>query len=227
MGVPGSIDGRTTGAPVTVVVLAGVRLFREGLVTLLAGSPGVQVVGSGPSDLDGLRRAAELQPDVALLEAAFVCDSSAAAELLRRTPRTRVVAFGVATEADDGIRCVEAGAVGHVPADASTEDLVDAVRSAAAGEFHCTPRFAALMTERLAQLTGRDPSRGGRPPRLTPRERQVAVLVDEGMSNKEIATHLGIGVSTVKNHVHHLLEKLNARRRSQAAMQVRRARIGI
>ncbi len=215
---------RPSVPPVTVVILAGVRLYREGLALLLSRADAVTVLGEGPSDREGLRAAAALDPDVALLEARFVCDSTAIADLARVAPRTRVVAFGVAAEADDGLRCAEAGAAGYVSADAPTSELVAAIISAAAGEFHCSPRFAALLVERVATLVGRGPARGALPARLTPREQQVAMLVDEGMSNKEIASHLGIGLSTVKNHIHHLLEKLSVHRRSQAAQQVRRAR---
>jgi len=100
----------------------------------------------------------------------------------------------------------------------------DAVLSIARGEFRCSPRVAALLAKRVSALSQRltpDQRHG----HLTPRERAIVPLIDEGLSNKGIAARLGIEISTVKNHVHHILEKLHALRRTRAAAQFRRGRL--
>ena len=90
--------------------------------------------------------------------------------------------------------------------------------SAIDGRLTCSPEVSALMCERLARLsTGKSPQ----PDALTGREREIAALIGHGLSNKEIANDLRIGVSTVKNHVHSILEKLNVRRRSAIVRQLR------
>jgi two-component system, NarL family, nitrate/nitrite response regulator NarL len=89
------------------------------------------------------------------------------------------------------------------------------VRRARAGELGCSPQLAALMCRRLAVLAGRPAGSA-----LSPRERQVARLVADGLSNKEIAQKLAIGPATVKNHVHNILDKLALRRRSAIAGQL-------
>uniref|UniRef100_UPI0012E2A705 response regulator transcription factor n=1 Tax=Sandarakinorhabdus oryzae TaxID=2675220 RepID=UPI0012E2A705 len=126
-------------------------------------------------------------------------------------PEAALVGFGVG---DDqlGLACAEAGLTGFVGRDGTLSDLVDAVRRARAGELGCSPQLAALMCRRLAVLAGRPASTS-----LSPREREVARLVADGLSNKEIAQMLAIGPATVKNHVHNILDKLALRRRSAIA----------
>jgi DNA-binding NarL/FixJ family response regulator len=100
----------------------------------------------------------------------------------------------------------EVGAVGFVPRDASLEDLVETIESAVRGELRCTATLAAKLVQ---ALSSRERPAAGHAPRspLTARESEIVQLIDEGLSNKEIAVRLGIEVATVKNHVHNLLEK--------------------
>jgi DNA-binding NarL/FixJ family response regulator len=119
----------------------------------------------------------------------------------------------------------EVGASGYVPRDASLTDLVAAIERTARGELQCSAQVAAGMIRRvwaLAKVAGdREVPAGSTP--LTPREREIMRLIDQGMSNKDIARHLGIGVATAKSHVHHILEKLHVRGRSQAAARMRQS----
>jgi DNA-binding NarL/FixJ family response regulator len=131
-----------------------------------------------------------------------------------------VIAFAIGDEEQDAILCAEAGAAGYVSREASVEDLVSTIVRVAEGEFPCTPRIAALLAQRVSSLAAsRDEN--ALATSLTAREREVLRLVDEGLSNKEIARQLGIGVSTVKNHVHNILDKTQASGRGQAAARVR------
>jgi DNA-binding NarL/FixJ family response regulator len=122
---------------------------------------------------------------------------------------------------DQVVACAEAGIAGYVDRDASLRDLVATVRSVARGELLCSPRIAARLMRRVAELADQ-PRPPQTPAHLTRREREVVALIDEGLSNKEIAQRLNIELPTVKHHVHNVIEKLGVRSRLQAAAHVRR-----
>src|SRR5262249_10913963 len=134
-------------------------------------------------------------------------------------PQVRVIGFGVEEIEGEILACAEAGLAGYVPCDASLDDLVVRVESVLRGELLCTPRMAATLFHRLETQAGNG---RGEPQAvaLTAREREVLRLIDGGLSNKEIAVRLRIEVSTVKNHVHKVLEKLNVTSRAQAAARL-------
>jgi two-component system nitrate/nitrite response regulator NarL len=207
-----------------LVVLDDVKLYRDGLKSILAGSDGLAVVGEGTADRDGIRLVTSLHPHVVLLVASAVRETTLVRDLELAAPDARILAYGVSAGDDEAIRCAEAGVAGYIPRDATTPELVATILSVSRGEFACSPRVAALLLKRVADLAGSRPVREAEIA-LTAREREVGQLLDDGLSNKEIAGRLGIGVSTVKNHVHHLLEKLNVSGRGQAAARIRRARI--
>ena len=131
-----------------------------------------------------------------------------------------MVALGVADADDHVLGCAEAGVAGYVPRDASLDDLVAVIESAFRGEAICSPRIAGSLLRRIATLAA---GQNGTMPlaHLTGREREIVRLIDRGLSNKEIARDLGIEVATVKNHVHNILEKLQVRRRGEAAARMR------
>jgi DNA-binding NarL/FixJ family response regulator len=135
-------------------------------------------------------------------------------DLRSEAPRCKILAFAVEEIAADIIECAEAGAAGYVTADASIDDLVTAIERLTHAELVCSPRIAA-------QLFGRISERGepwsNEKKTLTTREREVLDCIRQGKSNKEIAQRLNIAEPTVKNHVHHLLEKLDVTTRAQAA----------
>jgi two-component system, NarL family, nitrate/nitrite response regulator NarL len=208
-----------------LVILDDVKLYRDGLRSILAPCPGLVVVGEGAADRDGLRLATALGPDVLLLVASAVLGTTLVAELARLAPDVRVLAYGVSASDEEAIRCAEAGVAGYIPRDAPSSELVATILSVSHGEFVCSPRVAALLLRRVAALAAG--VQAGRETEivLTPREREVGELLNDGLSNKEIAVRLGIGVSTVKNHVHHVLAKLQVSGRGLAAAHIRRARI--
>jgi two-component system, NarL family, nitrate/nitrite response regulator NarL len=117
------------------------------------------------------------------------------------------------------VRWAEEGTAGYVPRDAGLADLEACVHSVARGEALYTPRMAAALLRRIAALAA---ERRPQPPRakLTLREREIAALMREGLSNKEIASVLSIEASTVKNHVHNILAKLDVHRRAEAAARL-------
>ncbi|MDQ5821587.1 MAG: response regulator transcription factor, partial [Actinomycetota bacterium] len=142
--------------------------------------------------------------------------------LLAKAPGTMVVALGVTEADDDVLPLAEAGVAGYVTRDGTVDDLLATVESVAAGETICSPRITATLLRRVA-LLARDRGAAAEAKRgLTHREREIVDLIDEGLSNKEIAVRLRIELATVKNHVHNILDKLHVRRRAEAAAAVRR-----
>lgn len=214
------------GAPavIRVMVLADVRLYCEGLASLLAGEPGLSVVAAEPVSGNALLRVRAERVDVVLLEAATACETGTIERLAALAPDAKVVAYAILDEDRQAVRCAEAGAAAFLTGEATTEQLVGAIVGAARDEASCSPRIAARLIKRLRTLArGTTPT--GEVSRLTSRENGILALIEEGLSNKQIATRLGIEVCTVKNHVHHILEKLEVTRRSQAAARLRRSRL--
>jgi two-component system nitrate/nitrite response regulator NarL len=202
-------------------VLSNVRLFRDGLFLALSHQPSVIVMGSSdlsasPTDI------AKFHPDVMLLDVARPGNLELSLPFREILPSAKIVAFAVADTDEDIIACAEAGISGYVSRTGSVEDLVYAVHGAVRGELDCPPRTSALLFSHMALLSGRRGTAAGQEV-LTRREREIIALVEQGLSNKEIAHSLRIGNATVKNHVHSILSKLQVRRRGEAAAQIRRA----
>jgi DNA-binding NarL/FixJ family response regulator len=209
---------------VNVVIIAAVRLYREGLADVLHGNGTISVVGtadSGPAGVECVRRC---RPDVVLVDTATSDGVGILQTLWGAAPDTSAVALGVVESAADILACIEAGAVGYVPRGASLADLVLTLERAGRGEAVCSPSIMADLLRRVAQLAsdGAFTISGGE--QLTSRELQVIRLIEHGLTNKEIAERLSISVSTVKNHIHSIFEKLQIRRRAEAAAWARRRR---
>jgi len=197
-----------------VFIVADVRLYREGLAGGLSTCPGLMVVGTCATRVDARERIPHLDPHVIVVDVAMRESLELIRDLRDEAPRSKVLAFAVEELGPDIIDCAEAGAAGFVTADASIDDLVTAIQGIARAELVCSPRIAA-------QLFGRVSERGERwsveTKSLTTREREVLDCIRQGKSNKEIAQKLNIAEPTVKNHVHHLLDKLDVTTRAQAA----------
>lgn len=201
-----------------IVIIGSIRLYREGLKDLMAGRDGLSVVDTAADRVSGVAAVRELRPDVVVVDMGTPQSMEAIREILAEDPDGRVVALAVPDAEGDVIACAEAGVVGYVTREASLADLVAAVESAARGEARCSPRMVAAVLRRLASLAAeRDPAPTSE---LTFREREIAELIGVGLSNKQIAQRLCIEVSTVKNHVHNILAKLNVDRRTEAAARL-------
>jgi two-component system nitrate/nitrite response regulator NarL len=205
---------------IRLVVVAQLRLYREGLAELLGAREGIRVVGAFP---DGASATAEiecLQPEVALVDMAMIDNIEAIRALVERAPGVKIVALGLPETADSVLRCAEAGIAAYVSRNSSVDDTVAAVRKIMQGEAECSPEIVASLIRRVAAMAHDRPEPGAAA-KLTRRERQIATLIVTGLSNKEIAAELRIELSTVKNHVHNLFEKLHVGRRTQIAASLR------
>jgi two-component system, NarL family, nitrate/nitrite response regulator NarL len=210
---------------IRVFVVSNVRLHRDGLAQALLRYSHIDVVGTAPAGVEVLDRVREACPDAVLLDNAIAGGLALVPAIRERAPSTKVVVFAVAEAEALVIACAEAGAAGYVPAEASVDDLVVTLESAVRGELMCSPRVAATLFNRLAALAATREQPHERPP-LTGREIEIMLLIDQGLSNKEIGRRLSIETATVKNHVHNILEKLQVHRRGEAAAYARRSAMG-
>ena len=135
----------------------------------------------------------------------------------------KTIVVGVPNTEEDILACIEGeGAAGYLLIDSSLDDLIGNIKAVMNGETLCSPRVASLAFDRVSALTRQIESRQvGDRARLTKRETEIVRLIDEGLTNKEIAAHLHIEVSTVKNHVHNILDKLHLHNRYSAVRHVK------
>jgi DNA-binding NarL/FixJ family response regulator len=203
---------------VRIVVLSDVCLYREGLARLLEGEPDFGSVSTAATVEEGLRMLTGAPADVVLLDLGLPEALHGARALATRFPGLRLVALGLQDDQGDLLACAEAGILGFVSRSGSRADLVEAIRCAGTGELACSKRVAGALIRRVASLAG-----SGSASPLTPRQAQIVRLVDEGLSNKEIAARLHISTATARNHVHVILGKLGARSRTEAAAVARRS----
>lgn len=200
---------------ISIVIAVAVRLYREGLISALRDDPRLHI-DAGVSTLVEARSAIRASdPDLLLVDVSMdgVCD--AIQEFRRENRRCRILALAVREDISAILDYAQAGADGFVASNCSLAELVQAIERTSSGELLCSPRIAAQLLQRAAQRTGGLHAPDA--PLLTGREQQVLALLRRGMSNKEIGGALNIAEATVKNHVHHVLSKLQVSTRSKAA----------
>jgi DNA-binding NarL/FixJ family response regulator len=193
-----------------VCIAARVRMYGEGLAQELQRDARFVIVAR-PGDWAGCIEAArQTSPEVIVLDLA-VADSAAAIRTLRGVaPDVRVI--GLAVESvEDAVCCAEAGFAGYITCEDSLADLADRIEDVCLGKMPCAPDVSSRLFERVAELAREEAH--PEVPALTTREREIALLVARGLSNKEIATQLHIELATVKNHVHNVLQKFGVARR--------------
>jgi two-component system, NarL family, nitrate/nitrite response regulator NarL len=208
---------------IALVIVAGIRLYREGLATLLPSRPHLRLAGTAATADEALRVVTDRRPNLVIIDAGTP-DAVAIAEYVRQlSAPTRMVVFGISEDDEATILAfAAAGVTGFVTRDGSLDDLAAAMDTVAHGEVASTPRIASILLRRIAYADRTERNLyDDSTTTLTLRERQILALIDLGLSNKEIAQRLSIEVSTVKNHVHHLLQKLHVTSRSAAAARLR------
>jgi DNA-binding NarL/FixJ family response regulator len=210
---------------VRVLLVDDQALFREALATLLSVRDDIEVVGEAGNGDEALRHAAELAPDVVLMDLRMpVLDGVAATRRLKaEQPRARVIALTTFDDDEDVFAALRAGAVGYLLKDVSSARLVEAILAAARDESVLQPSVAAKLVARFAQLPDVDAAPRPQPlvVPLSERELDVVRLLADGRSNREIADTLHLAEGTVKNHVTNVLGKLGARDRTQAALRAK------
>lgn len=205
----------TPPSPIRVLLVDDHTIVRHGVRAYLALTEDIVVTGEAANGREAVRLAEELAPDVVLMDLAMPeLDGLAAIAALKASGRQcEIIALTSFLDDDSVIGALKAGAIGYVLKDADPDRVIAAIRSAAAGEAHLDPRAAERLMREMAM-----PRAPERSTRLTPREREVLVLVARGLGNKEIARELGLSDNTVRIYVSAILDKLGLVSRTQAAV---------
>jgi DNA-binding NarL/FixJ family response regulator len=206
----------------SVLIATGQSLQRVGLRMLLESQPDLSVVGEAAHGPEAARLSALLRPDVVLLEGrATDTDTVETVRRIAHAPDGHAPHVLLLTTADDTYPygALRAGAAGHLPEDATADELVAAVRVVAAGDVVVSPGLTRALIDAVRdQRAVESTAPGNRLGTLTGRERDVLTAVASGDSNAEIADRLCIAPTTVKSHVSNILTKIGARGRVQAVV---------
>ena len=203
---------------IRVVVVDDHSLFRTGVVQTLALDASMEIVGEGGSAAEAVDLSRLQQPDVMLLDITMPGNGiEAAREILRLEHPPKVIMLTVSENDTDIARALEVGAVGYLLKGVKANDLIEAVRSVAAGGSFVSPNLTLRI---LAQVKAREVANPLAA--LTKQEERTLRLLATGLSNREIGQKLGVVEKTIKFHVTRILEKLRVRNRVEAAVIARR-----
>jgi DNA-binding NarL/FixJ family response regulator len=210
---------------IRVLVADDQELVRTGFRLILAGEPGISVVGDAADGRAAVELTRSLRPDVVLMDIRMpVLDGLAATQALVADPDCASRVLVLTTFDDDGyvFAALEAGASGYLLKDAPADQLVSAIRVVASGESILAPAVTTRLVREVAARR-RDPESVAAVQRLSARETEVLGHVADGESNAEIAAALVLSEATVKTHVARILAKLGARDRVQAVVTAYRS----
>ena len=200
-----------------VLIASEVRFVRESLGEILGRGGTTSVIGYCADFGQTLSMSRELRPDMVLLDAAVRDGPMAVRRLREISAGLRVVVFAISESVESVLSWAEAGVAGCIPCTAGASDLCALVDDISAGRQACSGVVAAGLLQRIAASSVGPPKADSGPQALTPRELEIVRLISTGLSNKEIARRLNIGLTTTKSHVHNALGKLNVQRREQVA----------
>jgi DNA-binding NarL/FixJ family response regulator len=197
---------RPSSSPIRILTADDHPLIRAGLVTFLATEPELQIVAEAENGEEALEKYRGLCPDIVLMDLSMpVMDGVAATRaILDEFPDARVIVLTTYQGDEDIHRALDAGAMGYLVKDMMVADILNVIRTVHGGRRGIPPPVAA----KLAEHTPRIP--------LSPRETEVLLLVAKGLTNAEIAGRIGRTEETVKVHVKNILQKLDARDRTEA-----------
>ena len=201
-------------------------IFRYGLRAMLGSTPEFEVVGEAATGEEAVARAAELRPDVVLMDIEMpgVNGIEATRRILEGNPTVGVVVLTMFDDDDSVFAAMRAGARGYVLKGADGDEVLNVVRAVASGEAHFGPRIAQRL---MGFFSAPKPSALSEVfPELTAREREILGFIAQGRSNAEIARRLFLSPKTVRNHVSNIFTKLRVADRAQAIVRAREAGLG-
>lgn len=200
---------------IRIVIVDDQTLLREGLSALLGLIPDLLVIGQAADGQQALDLVEKLHPEVVLMDVRMPGMNGVAAtrQVRARHPETRVIVLTTFDDDEHVFEALQAGASGYLLKNADLDHLAAAIRAVQRGEAVLDPAVTQKVIRRAASSNMDDATLSER---LTRREREILALIAEGLTNPEIAARLSLAEGTVKNHVSHVLEKLNARDRAHA-----------
>jgi len=201
-------------------------IVRKGLRALLEGLAEAEIVGEAADGREAVRLAAELTPDVVVMDVAMpqLNGIDATAQIVKREPRTGVIMLSVHSDESYVLRALGAGAKGYLLKDTADADLLRAVESVALGKPFFSPAITETLLEdymRFLQQRGLEDSYN----LLTDREKEVLQLLAEGKSNKEVAALLNLSPYTVETHRNNMMQKLNLHNTAEIVLYAVRKKV--
>ena len=227
-GAAAGTNATAGGEPIRVLVVDDHVLFRRGLDMVLGQEPDIALVGEAGDGAEAVAKAADLLPDIVLLDVRMPRRSGieACAAIKEVAPTTRIIMLTISDDEADLYDAVKAGASGYLLKEISIDEVSAAIRAVAGGQSLISPAMASkLLSEFASMIKKSDDSRQIPAPHLTERELDVLKLVARGMNNREIGAKLFISENTVKNHIRNILEKLQLHSRMEAVMYAVREKI--
>jgi two-component system NarL family response regulator len=205
---------------IRILVIEDNRILRDGITTMLNAQTDMHVVATIGSGNNVLLKASQTKPHVILLDVGLrnFKESTVVESIKRKMPDAKVIGMGFIPSQSDIVEFVEAGASGFILKDATVEEFLGTIRSVVQGAKVLPPSLTGSLFSHVIELALK--KRKGKlsnAVRMTKREREIIVLIADGLSNKEIAQQLNIATHTVKSHVHNIMEKLALHTRLQIA----------
>jgi DNA-binding NarL/FixJ family response regulator len=211
---------------IRVLIADDHTLFRDGLVALLNSVSEIDVVGTARDGEEAIHLAAELQPDIVLMDLLMpkVNGIEATKNIIHSSPHIGVVMLTMFEDDESVFAAMRAGARGYILKGADQEDVLRAIRAVARGEALFGPSIATRLMDFFTPAASEPPQAF---PELTERENEILALIAQGKSNPEIADQLHISLKTVRNHVSNIYNKMQVTDRVQAVLRAREAGLGV
>lgn len=212
---------------VNLAIISDIRIYREGLSHILDEIDFIKVVAAKENQNQLVELIEQQNIDIVMIDARVIEDSMILSQITENFPGLKIIVFAIPSNTAVFPVCVDSGVSGYLPINATIEDLIEAIEFVYRDRFYCSNNLVKNIFKRSREPISsvsqelKEASSSSLIASLTKRERQLVSLIVDGLSNKEIAKHLNIEISTVKNHVHNILFKLGAESRTQVARIVR------
>lgn len=203
----------------SVLVVDDAVLFQAGLTAALGGA-GLDVVGEAQDALAAVAKAAQLQPDIVVLDVLMpgISGLEVVDKIILASPKTKVVLLTSSESGEDLLAAIRSGAMGYIVKTTPLPELVTGIEAVVHGGAVVSPAMLGKLFETVAQLLRHKDVVSARKPALTGREVEVLQFIARGQTSREIGERLFISENTVKNHVRNILDKLGLHSRGEAVM---------
>jgi len=193
-------------------------LFRAGLVGILKEVPEIDVVGEASNGQEAVAQAQELMPDVILMDLCMSpCDGLEATRQIKKVmPYVNIVILTASEKDEDLFGAMKAGARGYILKTETPEELVSVINFAARGHVVISPEIAEKLLLEFGTMAENQGDAAAIDAKLTKREKEILLMVAEGLNNREIGRRLFLSEGTIKTHLRNILDKLHLRNRMEA-----------